>query len=131
MAELVSVVVPIYNVAAYLRDCLDSVRRQSYPHLQVVLVDAGSTDHSGTIAEEFVARDPRFRLVRRTNGGLSAARNTGIRHARGELLAFVDSDDVLPVYAYELLVLALRHSGADFVSGNATWLSSRGTRLAW
>src|SRR5262245_821869 len=100
MAELVSVVVPIYNVAPYLHDCLDSLRRQSYPHLQIILVDDGSTDHSGAIAEAFVARDPRFRLVHRLNGGLSAARNTGVGHARGELLAFVDGDDVLPAYAY-------------------------------
>ena len=122
---LVSVVVPIYNVEAFLRDCLDSIRSQTYRDLQVILVDDGCTDGSVPIAEEFVAADPRFTLIRQPNAGLSAARNAGVPHATGEFLAFVDSDDVLAAHAYETLVQALS-GGADFASGAVHRLTSRG-----
>src|SRR3954449_5241960 len=108
----VSVVVPIYNVEPYLGDCLDSLAAQTFRDLEIVMVDDGSTDRSGEIARDYGARDPRFRLVERPNGGLSAARNTGIDAARGEFLAFVDSDDVVAPTAYERLVAALDASGS-------------------
>jgi CDP-glycerol glycerophosphotransferase len=118
-------VVPIYNVEAFLRDCLDSVHGQTYRDLQVILVDDGCTDGSVAIAEEFVAADPRFQLIRQANAGLSAARNTGVLHATGEFLAFVDSDDVLAAHAYETLILAMA-GGADFASGGVHRFTSRG-----
>jgi CDP-glycerol glycerophosphotransferase len=123
---LVSVVVPIYNVEPFLRDCLDSLRAQTYRDLEVILVDDGSTDGCAAIAEEFVRADPRFQLIRQENSGLSIARNNGLEHATGEFVAFVDSDDVLAAHAYELLVLALA-GGADFASGGVLRLNSRGT----
>lgn len=122
---LVSVIVPIYNVEPFLRDCLDSLRSQTYRQLQVVLMDDGSTDGCAAIAEEFAAADDRFRLFRQANAGLSAARNNGVAHATGEYIAFVDSDDVLAAHAYEVLVQALA-GGADFASGAVHRLSSRG-----
>ncbi|MFI7541116.1 CDP-glycerol glycerophosphotransferase family protein [Actinoplanes sp. NPDC049599] len=123
---LVSVIVPIYNVEPFLRDCLDSLRAQTYTALQVLMVDDGSTDGCAAIAEEFAAADPRFELIRQANAGLSAARNVAVPVARGEYLAFVDSDDVLAAHAYELLVQALA-GGADFASGAVRRYSSRGT----
>ncbi|WP_430780802.1 CDP-glycerol glycerophosphotransferase family protein [Actinoplanes sp. G11-F43] len=123
---LVSVIVPIYNVEPFLRDCLDSLRAQTYTDLQVILVDDGSTDSSAAIAEEYVAADERFQLIRQANAGLSAARNTGVPAATGEFLAFVDSDDLLAAHAYELLVGALA-DGADFATGGVVRLTSRGT----
>jgi CDP-glycerol glycerophosphotransferase len=130
MAELVpglvSVIVPVYNVGPFLRDCLDSLRAQTYADLQVIMVDDGSTDDSVVVAEEFVAVDPRFQLIRQENAGLSAARNAGMPAATGEFLAFVDSDDVLAAHAYELLVGALA-DGADFATGGVLRLNSRGT----
>ncbi|HEX8347377.1 MAG TPA: CDP-glycerol glycerophosphotransferase family protein [Actinoplanes sp.] len=122
---MVSVVVPIYNVEPFLSDCLDSIRAQTYRNLQAILVDDGSTDGSVAIAAEYVAADERFQLVRQPNGGLSAARNTGTPYARGEYLAFVDSDDILAAHAYETLVQALA-AGADFASGGVHRFSSRG-----
>jgi CDP-glycerol glycerophosphotransferase len=98
--------------------------------LEIVMVDDGSTDESARIAEEFVARDARFRLVRQVNAGLGAARNTGIDHSGGEFLAFVDSDDVLPRHAYEVLLAALDRTGSDFASGNVRRLTSLGTARA-
>src|SRR4051794_19382989 len=97
----VSVVVPIYNVERYLEACLDSIAGQTFRDLEVVMVDDGSTDSSPSIAESYVARDGRFQLLRQPNGGLGNARNTGTDAATGEFLAFVDSDDVLALDAYE------------------------------
>jgi CDP-glycerol glycerophosphotransferase len=122
----VGVVVPIYNVEPYLAECLASIAGQTLADLDVVMVDDGSTDASAGIAARFAERDPRFRLIRQENGGLGAARNTGVRHVRGEYLAFVDSDDVLPDHAYELLVETLERTGSDFVSGNVMLLGESG-----
>jgi CDP-glycerol glycerophosphotransferase len=123
----ISVVVPIYNVEAYLAECLESLAAQTMGDFEAVLVNDGSTDGSGAIAEELAARDERFRLLTRPNGGLSRARNTGIDAATGEFLAFLDSDDLLPPNAYELLLGALDRTGSDFATGNVRRLSSWGT----
>jgi CDP-glycerol glycerophosphotransferase len=126
----ISVVVPIYNVERYLEACLESIAGQTFDDLEVVMVDDGSTDGSAAIAEAFAARDPRFKLVSRPNGGLSAARNTGIAAATGEFLAFVDSDDMLMPRAYELLLGSLEQTGSDFASGNAVRFTSAGEKPA-
>jgi CDP-glycerol glycerophosphotransferase len=125
-----SIVVPIYNVEPYLDECLDSLARQTFTDLEVVMVDDGSTDGSAAIAQEFSARDARFKLIRQPNGGLSAARNTGLEAAAGEFIAFVDSDDVVAPGAYELLVGSLEQSGSDIASGNVHRLTTSGSRQA-
>ena len=130
MPARISVVVPVYNVAQYLAACLDSIAQQTVGDLEVVMVDDGSTDESGALAERYVASDPRFRLVRQENAGLGAARNTGVEHASGEFLAFVDSDDVLPQHAYEVMLGTLDQTGSDFVSGNVRRLTPFGTTQA-
>lgn len=91
MSELVSVIVPVYNVEKYVLKCLKSLAGQNYKNIEVIVVDDGSTDGSGKICDEF--KDERFRVFHKRNGGLSDARNYGIRKAKGEILAFVDSDD--------------------------------------
>lgn len=116
--RLLSVVVPVYNVADYLPAALDSVLAQKGVALQVVVVDDGSTDSSGRIADEYAARYPRVRVVHTANAGLGAARNEGARHCIGELLTFCDSDDVVPPGAYERLVATLAKSGSDFATGS-------------
>ena len=126
----ISVVVPIYNVEAYLQPCLRSIAAQTFTDLDVVMVDDGSTDGSGRIADEFASGDERFRLVRQANGGLSSARNTGIEESAGEFLAFVDSDDVLPADAYERLLGALDETGSDFATGNVHRLDGAATTQA-
>ncbi|MET9496358.1 CDP-glycerol glycerophosphotransferase family protein [Streptomyces sp. NPDC006552] len=127
MTPRLTVVVPVYNVEEYLGACLESLAAQSVPDLEVVMVDDGSTDGSGGIAREYAARDPRFHLVEQANAGLGAARNTGVRHATGTFLAFVDSDDVIPEGAYELMLATLQASGSDFVTGNVFRLRADGT----
>ncbi|GAA1948428.1 glycosyltransferase family 2 protein [Kitasatospora viridis] len=128
MAPRLSVVVPVYNVERYLKECLDSIAAQTLDDFECVMVDDGSTDSSAEIAEAYAARDPRFRLVRQENKGLGAARNTGWRHlAEGtEYLAFVDSDDTLPAHAYQLMVETLDETGSDFCTGNVLRFRSIG-----
>lgn len=91
--ELVTVVVPVYQVSRWLRRCLDSILSQSYSSLQIILVDDGSTDGSGEICDDYSARDSRVEVIHQDNRGLAAARNLGVEVARGEWLTFIDSDD--------------------------------------
>lgn len=90
---MISVIVPIYNVEAYLPKCLDSLAAQTFPDAEFILIDDGSTDRSAEIASAYVGADPRFFVYHTTNHGLSAARNLGIEKARGDWLMFVDPDD--------------------------------------
>ena len=113
-----SVVVPVYDVQDYLAACLDSLAAQTIGTLEVVIVDDGSTDGSAKIAEAYVARHRTWKLVRTENHGLGAARNRGVAEATRELLAFVDSDDLVPKDAYAVLVAALDESGSDFAVGS-------------
>lgn len=126
MTPRLAVVVPVYNVEEFLAPCLRSLAEQTMPDLEVVMVNDGSTDGSPRIAREFAAQDGRFRLVEQENAGLGAARNAGVREARGTCLAFVDSDDVVPRDAYERMLAALDASGSDFVTGNVHRLRSGG-----
>jgi CDP-glycerol glycerophosphotransferase len=95
-----SVVMPFYNVEAYVEAALESIARQTLSDLEIIMVDDGSTDGSTLIAKAYAARDARFRLVEQPNAGLGPARNTGAQHASGKYLAFFDSDDLLDPHAY-------------------------------
>ncbi|WP_435770415.1 glycosyltransferase family 2 protein [Nocardioides sp. SYSU DS0651] len=129
---LISVIVPVYDVASYLPACLDSLLAQRHRELDVVVVDDGSTDGSGALADQYAARDDRVRVVHVPNGGLGAARNTGLRHARGDYLAFADSDDVVPPDALAVLLRALRRSDADFATGGVVRLEAgRTVPMPW
>ena len=90
---LVSIIIPVYKVEAYLKQCLDSVLAQTYTHWEAIVVDDGSPDDCGAMADAYAAEDNRFRVIHQQNGGLSAARNTGLEAAKGEYIAFLDSDD--------------------------------------
>ncbi|MGX4692251.1 bifunctional glycosyltransferase/CDP-glycerol:glycerophosphate glycerophosphotransferase [Streptomyces sp. JNUCC 63] len=120
MAPRLSVIVPIYNVERYLPACLDSLAAQTFRDIEVLMVDDGSPDDSASIAAAYEARDKRFKLIRKENAGLGAARNTGIAHMsdKAEFLTFVDSDDVIPPDAYRLMIASLDESGSDFATGN-------------
>ena len=129
---LLSVVVPAYDVAAYLPACLDSILGQSHRALEVVVVDDGSPDNSGEIAEEYAAGDSRVRVVHTANQGLGAARNEGLHHATGEYVGFADSDDVVPPRAYAALVGSLERTGSDLVTGSIVrWEDHRLVEPRW
>ena len=99
--KLVSVIVPVYNVEKYLKKCIDSILEQTYPQYEVILVDDGSTDSSGMICDDFSKQDKRIKVIHQKNGGLSNARNSGIKVSQGDYLYFVDSDDYLEPNALE------------------------------
>ena len=115
--ELISIIVPIYNVENYLRMCLDSIEHQTYSNIEVLLINDGSPDSSGEICQEYVARDSRFRYFEKENGGLSDARNYGIERSNGVYLTFVDSDDWLSLtYVEDLYQAAIRNDADTVVS---------------
>ncbi len=129
---LVGVVVPVYGVAAYLPDCLDSILASTHRRLDVLVVDDGSPDESGDIAEEYAARDARVRVVHTDNRGLGAARNEGLRHVRGDVVAFADSDDAVPRTAYATMLTSLDRSGSAFVTGSLLrWEGEREVEPRW
>jgi len=115
MTPIVSVVMPVYNVARYLRESAESVLGQTLKDIELVLVDDGSTDGSSAICDECAAADPRVKIVHQRNGGLSRARNAGLQVASAPLVMFCDSDDALLPDACRLMVEKMRASGADLV----------------
>lgn len=117
-----SVVVPVYNVAGYLAECIDSIRSQHVDGVEIVAVDDGSTDESPAILADLATREPGLRIVTQDNQGLGAARNTGIDHASGEFLWFVDSDDRLAPGAITMMLATIRTTGSDLVTGNVVRL---------
>jgi CDP-glycerol glycerophosphotransferase len=131
-APLLSVVVPVHDVEVYVEEMLASVLGQDHRSLEVVVVDDGSTDRSGDIADRFAAADDRLQVVHTENRGLGAARNEGVRHATGDLLAFADSDDVVPPRAYSTMAAHLRRTRADLVTGDVVRLEDGHQRpLPW
>ena len=125
-APRISVVVPFYNNEDLLGDCLQSIAAQTFTDLEVIMVDDGSSDGSVAIAQARAAADARFKLIQVPNGGPGYARNSGIGRARGEFLAFVDADDMLPVHAYSRMLHTLEASGSDFVCGNVERIGPAG-----
>lgn len=116
LTPLVSLVVPIYNTSAYLGQCLDSLVHQTYPHLEIICIDDGSTDHSLDIALTY-DKDPRVRVISQTNRGCSACRNRGLQLASGEYIMFIDSDDWLDLDAIRLMVEHAEAERTDAVMG--------------
>ncbi len=110
MKDLVSVIIPVYNVEPFLRQCLDTVIGQTYRNLEIILVDDGSTDSSGSICEEYAAGDSRVRVIHQANAGQSAARNAGLDRASGKYVCFVDSDDWIAADMIEQLLAEMENS---------------------
>ncbi len=115
--DLISILVPVYNVGIWLQGCLDSISGQTWKNLEVILVDDGSTDGSAALCERFVREDPRFRLIRQENKGVSAARNVALEAATGEYVFFLDADDYLHPQALEVLHKAICSGPYDMATG--------------
>lgn len=111
--ELISVIVPVYNVEKYLSRCIDSIINQTYKNLEIILIDDGSTDGSSAICEKYKDIDKRVKVVHKQNGGLSDARNTGMKIAKGDLITFVDSDDSLIYNIYDNIVKKMQKDCVD------------------
>lgn len=111
----ISVIIPVYKVEKFLRQCVNSVLAQTHSDLEVILVDDGSPDSCGAICDEFAAKDSRIKVIHKENGGVSAARNTGLDMATGQWVMFVDSDDLVDRHYAEFLLKAAEQSGADLI----------------
>ncbi len=126
---LISVIVPIYNVVEYLPRCVDSIRKQTYRNLEIILVDDGSTDNSGAMAEKFAMEDKRIRVFHKENGGSSSARNLGIQEAKGKYIGFVDSDDYISPQMYERLLLVALQEKLLMVQTSRDEIDEQGNRM--
>jgi len=105
---LISVIIPVYEVEAFLHKCIDSVIGQTYRELEIILVDDGSPDNCGDVCDEYAAVDSRIKVIHKQNGGLSDARNAGLDAASGEFIGFVDSDDHIEPDMFECLYQVLK-----------------------
>lgn len=129
---LVSIIVPVYNVEKYIRECVDSILAQSYKYIEVILVDDGSPDNSPAICDEYAKNDSRVRVFHKENGGQSDARNVGLDNAQGEYVNFCDSDDIIDPHTIESAIDIMQRSGADIVGFESiTFLEdvSKGTSI--
>lgn len=117
MESLISVIIPIYNVEKYLKECVDSIINQTYKNLEIILVDDGSPDNCGKICDEYADKDSRIKVIHKKNGGLSDARNAGMTISTGEYLVFVDSDDYMTADGIEYLYKLARENNAQLVIG--------------
>ena len=128
---LISIVVPIYNVAEYLPRCLDSILAQTYKNFEVILVNDGSTDKSKQICQDYSRKDKRFILINKKNGGVSSARNTGIDRAKGDYVTFVDPDDYADDDYLEVLFRTMKRHGADISAcGHITRYEASGATIS-
>jgi len=124
--DLVSVIVPVYNVEPYLKRCVDSIRRQTYENLEIILVDDGSPDRCGQMCDEFAQEDERIKVIHKENGGLGYARNSGLEVTTGEYVTFIDSDDWISDTHIENLYKEAKAYGADLVIGGHTSVNIEG-----
>lgn len=115
-SELISVIVPIYNINGYIEKCIKSIVGQTYTNLEIILVDDGSTDGSGEICDQFALQDDRITVFHKTNGGLSDARNYALDRVNGDLISFVDGDDWIHPQMYELMMDIIKRENADIVT---------------
>ena len=112
---LVSVIVPVYNVENYLIECLESILNQTYSFWECVLVDDGSTDKSGDICDEYAAKDQRFRVIHKENGGAASARNCAMEYTSGEYISFIESDDIIDKFYLEKAMRCAEESKPDLI----------------
>ena len=116
--NLISVIVPVYNVEQYLRKCIDSIISQTYKNLEIILVDDGSKDNSGKICDEYENKDERIKVIHKKNGGLSDTRNIGLDIAKGDFISFIDSDDIVENDFFEYLIGLQKKYNSDITECN-------------
>lgn len=123
---MISIVVPVYNVAPYLRECLDSVLAQTFTDWECLCIDDGSTDDSGAILDEYAQKDPRFRVLHKKNGGVGSARNCGITNAHGDYILFLDGDDALVPGSLNLLMGVIKTQHLDILRFAHSYVKQHG-----
>lgn len=111
--ELISIIVPVYNIQDYLPRCLDSILEQTYENLEIILIDDGSKDDSGKICDDYAERDKRIKVIHKENGGVSSARNAGLDAATGDCIGFIDGDDLIEPDMYSILIQNMKTHNVD------------------
>ena len=129
MSDLISVIIPVYNVENYIEKCLESIIHQTYTNLQIILIDDGSNDNSGAICDKYKEMDSRIQVVHQFNKGVSNARNMGLSLVRGKYVTFCDADDWIEPDMYEYLYGLLQKSNCNIASCGA-WMESGGNKTA-
>ncbi|MBR3755233.1 MAG: glycosyltransferase family 2 protein [Clostridia bacterium] len=114
--DLVSIIVPVYNVEKYIHECVDSIINQTYKNIEIILVDDGSPDNCGKICDDYAKKDSRIKVIHKENGGLSDARNAGVALSTSEWISFVDSDDIIHPQTIELMFFALMKEKTDIAT---------------
>lgn len=127
----ISIILPVYNVAQYLRECLDSIQEQTFKDFEAILIDDGSTDGSGEICDWYASKYKRFKVIHKSNGGVSYARNMGLDIAQGEFIGFVDPDDFISHDFYEMLLHRIESSGADISISDVNVINQNGFAIAF
>lgn len=122
----ISIIIPVYNVESYLRDCLNSIMRQHFKDFEVLLIDDGSSDNSGKICDDYAENDERIRVYHKNNGGVSSARNLGLTEAKGDWICFVDSDDWIEPNTLSS-IFPIEDNNIDFVQFGFKQINSLGT----
>lgn len=130
MRDVVSIVVPVYNVEKFLDRCVQSVVSQTYPHLEILLVDDGSTDSCPKLCDDWAEKDGRIRVIHKENAGLGMARNTGLEHATGKYVLFVDSDDYILPHTVEKACVLAKETEAEIVLYGMNRISRKGTLVS-
>lgn len=113
MKDLISIIVPVFNVEDYIKECLESIIKQTYTNLEILIIDDGSTDTSGQICDNYAKKDKRIKVIHQQNLGLSASRNKGIKLSKGKYLSFIDSDDIINPLMIELLYKEITNNNCD------------------
>ena len=126
---LVSIIVPVYNAERYIDKCINSILEQTYPHIELLLIDDGSPDKSGAICDRYAQKDNRVRVFHKQNAGVSAARNTGINQAKGEFITFVDSDDWLEPQCIGECLNIINKNKLDFLQFSSKRVNDKGDIL--
>lgn len=122
--ELVSIIVPVYNVETYVSKCIDSIVNQNYSNLEIILIDDGSKDNSSKICDEWSTKDRRIKVFHKKNGGVSSARNYGIKKSSGKYVCFVDSDDYLAPEFVTYMFFLIKKTKSSFAFSKNCFISS-------
>ena len=126
---LISVIVPIYNVESYLNRCVESIVNQTYQNLEIILVDDGSPDNCSQMCDCWAGKDNRIKVIHKQNGGLSDARNAGMKIAKGDVISFIDSDDWIDLKFFEAMFNVMQDDESDIVSCGVKWVDEDGELL--
>ena len=129
MDEKISVIIPVYNVEKYLKQCLESILEQTYKNLEIILIDDGTKDSSGMICDDYAKKDNRIKVIHQKNMGLSGARNTGLKNSTGDLITFVDSDDFIDNKMFETMLLSIKENDADIVECGTIFCDENGNYI--